>query len=224
MGERNYDELAALCDPLSLKSFKQEFLDEFCPIISDVVDHSLHPEVELTEAEYFEMMQLLDPIEQLKEALGSATTVDGLSAMDPVRLFAAWLDTKSGDRFTSEPLRRPWDSEASWNPEDIVTNRKAEPKYEVIGCVFDTPDIAHVVYRLELSAKEALPDGYRDWFESAAPAYRDFMSAMHHRGDPSLVTCRRQGDGTWRLVAKKDFMGFGAVSISMVSNDDEDDF
>ena len=224
MRARDYDELASMCDPLSLKSFRQEFLDEYCPIISDVVDHSPHPEIELTDEQYIELMELLDPIKRLKEEFGPATTIDGLVAMEPVRLFAAWLYAHSAERFSGKRLQRPWQSETDRTSEDFDQNGTTEPRHEIIGCVFDTPEIAHVVYRLRLSAIEAIPDAYRGWFDSAAPAYRDFMTAMHHRGDPSLVTCRRQGDGSWRLIAKKHFMGFGAISISAVSSDDEDDF
>lgn len=216
----DYSRLASLCDPLSLQAFKQEMVDEYCPAFSVTDDPHPYSRVELTDEEYARLIEFLDPVRRLQSEFPSLTTIGQLLSMDTVALFATWMYANSAERFQDEMLRKPWET-SDWALREQEENRNREPNYVIIGCVFDTPDIAHVLYHNELSALEALPEAYGEWLASASPVYREFMTAMHHRGLPILITCRRQPDASWRLVARKHFMLFGSFAVTPASGENE---
>jgi hypothetical protein len=161
----------------------------------------------------------------VKTEFPTLDTLEQLQSMDAESLFATWMYCHSAERFDSRrKKRKPWEETVDWEDEDEDDDdeTRREPKYAIIGCVFDSTDIAHVLYRNERSLLESYPDWYSEWVQSISDAYRDFMHAMHHRGDPILITCRKQPDGSWLLVAKKHFMLFGTLSVSLVSDEDEE--
>jgi len=217
---RDYNGLASLCDPLSLASFKQEMVDEYCPALSTADDQHTHPPVELSEEEYAELVDVLDPVARMQSEFPTIRSLDQLISMDPIAVFATWMYASSAARFQDKTPRRPWEISSEWKPGEDQ-HRDSEPTYAIIGCVFASPDIAHVLYHNELSALESSPGGYGKWLSEALPVYRDFMNAMHHRGTPSLITCRRQSDGSWRLVARKDFMSAGTLGVTFISDENE---
>jgi hypothetical protein len=63
-------------------------------------------------------------------------------------------------------------------------------------------------------------DVYERWFARWPSEYRDFVAALHHRGIPMLITCRKQADGSWRIVASRRFMLFGSLSVVQISRED----
>ncbi len=202
--------LAAVCDPLSLRSFKAEMLEEFDDedFLTDKVDSGLA--VELDDDQYADYCKYLSPVSMLRVEFPMLSSVAELRALDSFETFALWLEGKaSGGRSEDDA-----DTEA-WIPNKEV---RALPENEVIGCVFASPDIAHVLYRRKLPA--TAHDGYRSWLSKARAEHQEFMAAMYHHGDPSLITCRRQSDGTWRLVAKRHFMLFGALQVTELRADD----
>ncbi len=218
---RDYNTLASMCDPLSLCSFKQEMVDEYSPDVPAAEAEPAFAVVELNDEDYAELIEFLDPVRRLQSELPGLSTIEQLVSIDPVSLFATWMYAHSAEHFLDEKQRKPWESGSDWAPHDEKEDRKHELSYVIIGCAFDTPDIAHVLYRNEFSALEAYPEGYGEWFASASPAFRDFMAAMHHRGVPSVITCRRQSDGSWRLVASNHFMRFGLVGVTLAAGEDE---
>jgi len=217
---RDYNGVASLCDPLSLASFKQEMVDEYCPAISTADDQHAHPPVELSEEEYIELIDVLDPVARMQSGFPTIPSLDQLISMDPATVFATWMYANSAERFEDKTPRRPWEISSEWKPREDQHDRR-ETNYAIIGCVFASPDIGHVLYHNELSALEASPDGYGKWLSEALPVYRDFMKAMHHRGIPSLITCRRQSDGSWLLVARKDFILVGNLGVTFISDENE---
>jgi len=217
---RDYNGLASLCDRLSLASFKQEMVDQYCPAVSIADDHDVHLPVELTEEEYAELIDVLDPVRQMQSEFPTIPSLDQLISMDPAAVFATWMYANSAEHFENKTPRRPWEISSEWKRGEDQ-HRDSEPNYAIIGCVFASPDIAHVLYHNELSALEASPDGYGKWLCQALPVYRDFMNAMHHRGIPSLITCRRQSDGSWLLVARKDFMLVGTLGVTFINDENE---
>ena len=222
LAARDYNGLASLCDPLSLRSFKQETLEEYCGA-DDPGDEDLSANaIELTDEEYEDLIDLLDPVRHMQEEFPFLETIDQLKSTGPAELFAMWMYARSAEYFLDRKKRRPWESSAEWDAAHASGDRKTrEPGYVIIGCVFDTPDIAHVLYRNEQSALEVMPEAHGEWLEKADPAFRDFMIAMHHRGDPIVITCRRQPDGAWLLVARKHFMLFGSFEARVVRPEDE---
>ena len=214
---RDYLALAELCDPISLLSFKTEMVEEFCGKYraddNDETSSTLRT-IELTEEQYSEFCQCFDPVRLLKAEFPDLSTVEELSALEPVNLFATWLKGKSYDRFLDDLV-----SKEPWRQDSLKKCPDSWPDYQIIGCVYDSPDIAYVLYRNRLSAADAA-EGYNDWLASAPAAHREFMTAMHHRGDPILVTCRRQSDASWRLVAKRHFMLFGSLEVIELHHDE----
>lgn len=220
---RDYRALAELCDPISLRAFKAEMVEEYCGQYDAAAEDASRagPAIELTDEQYEEWGKYLDPVRRLKTEFPDLSTVEELSAMAPVDVFASWLTAQSYDRFLDEhSSKKPWESgDSDWRGESSERRHNAWPDYQIIGCVYDSSDIAHVLYRNRLSAAEAAV-GYNDWLLHAPVEYREFMTAMHHRGDPIRVTCRRQSDGSWRLIAKRPFMLFGSLQIIELRSDD----
>jgi hypothetical protein len=220
---KDYRALAELCDLLSLRSFKAEVIESF-PCWGDEAGDSWArstPVIELTDEQYEEWGKYLDPLRQLNAGFPDLSTVEELVAMEPVDVFASWLTAKSYDRYLAEDSSaEPWErSDSEWRGDSPRDQRGQWPDYQIIGCVYDPPDIAHVLYRNRLSAAEA-SKGYDSWLSNTAPEHREFMTAMHHRGEPILITCRRQTDGSWRLVAKRHFMLFGSLEIIELHSDE----
>ena len=115
----------------------------------------------------------------------------------------------------------PWiaELEAEFEGDDPFSDREW-PRYEIVGCVFDSPDIAHVVYRPQASAQDVIGASYDDWLARAPSEYREYMIAMKHRGIPMLISCRRQKDGSWRLVGNRQFSFFSSLQIAEIRRDD----
>jgi hypothetical protein len=221
---KDYRALARLCDPISLRSFKAEIVEEFCGECYDdgaEETDSVIPTLELTDEQYVEWGQYLDPLRRLKVEFPDVSTIEELSAMEPVDVFASWLEGQSYDRFLeNHSSREPWEGDdSSWRPDSLQRRRDSGADYHIIGCVYDAPDIAHVLYRSRLSAAE-VSDAYYDWLANAPSPHREFMTAMHHRGEPIMVTCRRQPDQSWLLVAKRHFMLFGSLEIIELHSDE----
>ena len=81
---RDYNGLASLCDPLSLASFKQEMVDEYCPALSTADDQHTHPPVELSEEEYAELVDVLDPVARMQSEFPTIRSLDQLISMGEV--------------------------------------------------------------------------------------------------------------------------------------------
>ena len=221
----DYRALAALCDPLSLLSFKTEMLEEFGDDVGvsypDASTSTMEP-IELTDAEYAEYCELFDPVRRMQSEFPKLSSLAEFRELDPVDAFASWIEARTPERYLegSSP-RKPWEVSSQWKPDvRSSTRRRGWPRYVIIGCLFDSADIAHVLYRNELSPAEVFPEAYASSLATAPAACRDFMVAMHHRGDPILITCRRQDDGSWRLVAKRHFMLFGSLQVTEIRFDE----
>ena len=207
--------LALLCDPLSLDAFKIEMLEEFGDHFGepdpDIPTSTMEP-IELDDEMYAEYMKYLHPDSMMKVEFPKLSTMDDLRHMEAVDAFACWMEGQaSPGAAAADSSDEPWKNGA---PKTDSSDRRSDwPRYAIIGCVFDSPDIAHVVYRPEASPLEHYGDAWESWLSRAPAKYRDFMIAMHHRGIPMLITCRRQGDASWRLVANRRFSFFGSLQV-----------
>jgi hypothetical protein len=218
---KNYIALAELCDPISLRAFKAEMVDEYCERYRPASPgEATLPPIELTAEQYAEWREVFDPLKAVRSEFPDLSSPEDLRGMTPVELFSRWLSAQSFDCFLDEDDdREPWQADdASWSAEGSpARDGNDAPEYEIIGCVFGDPDIAHVLYRNRFSAADIYGP---DWISDSRVEYREFMDATHHRGDPTLISCRRQSDGSWRLIAKRTFMLFGSLQIIDVYGDD----
>jgi hypothetical protein len=103
--------LADLCDPVSLRAFKREMLEDFCG--SGDRDESTS-EVDVVEEENPEIRAAIEhdiailrewwssPANRVSNEFASVETVDELREMDPGKMFARWLQARKpaleGDR------------------------------------------------------------------------------------------------------------------------------
>ena len=88
----------------------------------------------------------------------------------------------------------------------------------MLGSVTDAPDIAHVLYRPTATPAESYPEAYDKCLKEMSDEERRFVESMHHRGDPIVVTCRKQGDGSWKIVAKRNFFLLDSLDVVEVHN------
>jgi hypothetical protein len=77
----------------------------------------------------------------------------------------------------------------------------------LLGVVPDGDRIAHVIFRAAFDPAK-LPDPPMG-FSDAGPSEdeRQLIRDIAGRLVPQVVTCRRQDDGTWRMIVGHDFFG-----------------
>jgi len=216
--------LASLCDPLSLDAFRLEMLEEFGDQFGDpdpdASTSTLGP-IELDDEHYLESMEHLHPDSRMKVVFPKLSTMDELRQLEPVEAFASWLEAQGSPREEVEDSREePWTKEShSVTETDSSAPRGVGLRYAIIGCVFDSMDIAYVIYRPAVFPPERYAEFYENWLSKAPAEYRDFMIAMHHRAIPTLIICRRQNDGSWALIANRRFMHFGSLQVLEIRRD-----
>lgn len=217
--------LAELCDPLSLEAFKIEMLEEFGDRFGEpdpeVTATEVEP-IELDDEMYADYMKYLHPDSMMKVEFPLLTSMDDLRSMEPVDAFTCWLEGKATHPRSAEvDPDEPWIAElkAELEGDDPYDDREW-PLYEIVGCVFDSPDIAHVVYRPKASAREVIGAGYDEWLARGPSEYREYMIAMNHRGIPMLISCRRQKDGSWRLVGNRQFSFFSSLQVTEIRREE----
>jgi hypothetical protein len=200
----------------------EEFGDRFGEPDPEESTSTLQP-VELDDEQFVEYMKYLHPDSMMKVEFPKLSTMDDLRQMESADAFASWLEGQASPRKTlADPGQEPWkggsDATAAAESSPALMNY---PCNTIIGCVFDSMDIAHVVYRPAVSLPERYADVYESWFARWPSEYGDFVAALHHRGIPMLITCRKQADGSWKIVASRRFMLFGSLSVVQIDRGEE---
>ena len=205
---------ADLCDPVSLRAFKTETLDfhvddddRYEVEADDLIESE--PDMPRAVAEYqaARMNQVMDPARKLSREFLTIKSVEEVWETDPAKLFVLWLQACSPcRRLEVEGLEEePWEADAAWDP-PVTDGRKATRgyRYSVIGSVTDGPDIAHVIYRTDHGVDKIFPKEYSEWIERKPADEQELARQLHHHSDLQFVTCRRQSDGSWRLIANRE--------------------
>jgi hypothetical protein len=201
-----------LCDPVSLRAFKREKIESYTVDLMDYefdADDLMESEPDLPPAvaEYQAalMNTTLDPNERLKRDFPMLDGMEELHAIDPGRLFVEWLRMRSPHRaaeFMKSPDEESWEKEAEWEePVDPRQKHTRGYRYSVLGCIADGEDIAHAFFRTEHGVDKIFVDEYAEQLDSLPDDEQKLARQLHHRSHPEFATCRRQEDGTWRLVA-----------------------
>ena len=202
-----------LCDPVSLRAFKSETLDDYAEDrdeyhveAEDLLDHE--PEMPREAAEYkaARMNEVTSRAHRLKRDFLTVKSVDELREMDASRMFVLWLQARSPYRRAEleAESEEPWESNAAWEP-PVDDGKKPTRgfRYSVIGCVSDGEDVAHVLYRSDHSIDRIFPEEYAEMMSGRPTDEQELARQLHHHSFPHFATCRRQPDGTWRLVADR---------------------
>jgi len=216
--------LADLCDPVSLRAFKREILEEFCGSSDrdestrevDVVEED-DPEIRAAiEHDLAILRESWDPAERVRREFASVDSVDELREMEPGKMFARWLQGQKLERQGEHDD----DAGEDWkrHSRDFDKTTRAY-HYKTLGAVLDGDKIAYVVYRNSRVPNDVYP-GVMDEWESTRP--EDEVELAHdtrYLRYPMVVTCRKQNDGSWRLIASPHFSLVGRPQVIEVRND-----
>jgi hypothetical protein len=204
-----------LCDPVSLRAFKRETLEFYV----DVDDHHVEPEdlldsepempPEVAEYQAARMNEVTSKDHCLKREFLTVKSAEELRAMDASRMFVLWLQACSPWRRAAleAGTDESWELGSAWDPP--VDDGKKETRgyrYSVLGCVLDGPAIAHVLYRDEHTVDKIFPEEYAESMGTRPADEQELARQLHHGSSPRFATCRRQPDGTWRLIADRYLM------------------
>jgi hypothetical protein len=212
---------AALCDPVSLRAFHRQLLEQFAPrerqpplTVDEYLRHA--PEMPRAVAEYHvaQHERLADPGERLRRELPGIADAAALGALTPAQAFAAWLDGRSPRRqlarLAAEGRITPWAATLD------AGGLGQFFRYVPLGAVADGDRVVHVLFRDAFDPEEAWTGEAAEWLAGRPPDEQALARELWGRGHPRVATCRRQPDGTWRLLADHDFLRIAAVHIADV--------
>ena len=205
-----------LCDPVSLRAFKTETLefhsdegDSYHIDVDDLLDSEPDMPREVAEYQVAKMNRYADPAHKLNQEFLTVSSVEEVRRMDPAKLFVLWLQARSPYRRLEleRDDEQPWETGAAWDPpiDDGVKETRGY-RYSVIGSVPDGPDIAHVLYRTEHGIEKIFVEEYAEWLAQRPADEQELAHELRHHASPQFATCRRQSDGSWRLVAQRYLM------------------
>ena len=206
MNTEDWHGLAALCDPQSLRIFKNRTMDILEMLRSDCEAPGDLPEV-VAGSSYDDGdgdFQLY-----LRHEIAGVSSIEEVREMDPGKVFTRWIQAHS---FRPRPgdAADPADEDASG--QKIVWSYT----YDVLGSVPDGDDIAHVVIRSP--REESLPPENTDDGVQLREDLREYLTALSHWGEPLFITCCRQPDGSWRMVPRRNLFLFDSASTVDVAN------
>ncbi|MEO8192857.1 MAG: hypothetical protein ABI681_03330 [Gemmatimonadales bacterium] len=221
-----------LYDPVSLRAFKRQILEDLSEekhydiSVDDLLESDPDMPREVAEYQVAELNRCTSTESRLERELLTVESLDELREMEPAKVFCQWVKARSPHRRLEKETAsgEPWEAAASWDPDLESQSRKATRayRYRVIGFVPDGPQMAHVLYRSEQTAEKLFPEEYPEWLQRRPEDEQQLARLVDLRADPAIATCRRQSDGSWRLVARNNFMVIGSLQIvELRMRDDE---
>ncbi|MGI9043556.1 MAG: hypothetical protein ACR2GK_05465 [Gemmatimonadaceae bacterium] len=217
--------LAELCDPVSLRAFKREILDEFPDTgeglsldIESLMEAEPDLPREVAEYQLAQMNKYMDPGYRLESQLHAVSSVEQLRGMDPGRVFARWLQARSPENFRQNKR----EAGEQWElPEPQDQSRKATRayRYTALGSVLDSSEVAYVVYRKSAEVTDIYPGLMDDWAALRPADEVELARVTHFLHTPRVATCRKQADGTWRIVADSSLLLTGTLQVVEIRRD-----
>lgn len=211
----------SLCDPISLRAFHRELCALYGPpdprylIDADEI-LKRQPEMPRDAAAYQATAAnryALERLQRLPVELPGFDSVEAVQRAAPAQVYAAWLEGRSPFAMVEQWIR---DGRIAADVRDAARLSLAGfLQTTPIGAVLDGDRVAHVLYRHRGDPGHPevahLPEDEQ--------AYAREIWARHH---PRVSTCRRQDDGSWRLLAGHDFVGLGSTVLTLrAENSDE---
>lgn len=204
LNTEDWHTLTTLCDPLGLTIFKRHTLRllsryaEDCDTGDEFSDGFGNEEVHLVDILRFEVAG----VESFRE----------IEEMDAGRVFVRWLQARIFKN-RIEPWRQ--------GSEESAHRTVRSYKYSVLGSVADGEEFVHVIYRQTIDLSEWHPEIYDNGWKERSDEERAFVESMHQRGDPSVVVCRRQSDGSWKMIPKRTFWLFDSEDVVEVRGNEK---
>lgn len=220
---------AACCDPVSLRAFARETREGFAPTREMpplTVEQLMRdaPDLPRAVAEYqvAQHERYGGHAARLRHDFPGVASVEALLALDDDALFAAYL---AGRSFRGQLRRLVEDGRAD---ADLVAETLAGPPpigyldYVPVGWLPDGERVAHVVYHHGGGTPPGQWTGAAArWFAERTPEEQALTRDITGRGHPFVATCRRQPDGSWRLLADHGFQHLMAGQIAAVGRSSE---
>jgi hypothetical protein len=212
---------AALCDPVSLRAFHRQLVAQFAPpeprwelTVDELLRHA--PEMPRAVAEYqvAEHRRHIEPTERLRQELPGVPDLAALAALSAKQAFAAWLDGRSVSRQVERlaATRRITRQTA----ELLAAGPTEHYPYVPLGVVPDGERVVHVLFRRTFDAGPPGSGDADNWLAGLPADEQELARELWGREHPQVATCRRQPDGTWRLVADYDFLRISSQYVSDV--------
>jgi hypothetical protein len=214
--------LADLCDPVSLRAFKREVLDGFPEDedglwidIDDLMEREPDMPREVAEYQLGRMNRYMDPMYRLRSQVYAVRSIAELRDMEPGRVFARWLQARSPEHFPhDDEAEQPWEL-----PElESLGKPTRAYRYTALGSVPDSAEIAYVVYRQSRSPHDIYPGVMDEWEQSVPADEAELARVTHFLHAPQVATCRKQADGSWRLVADSQLLLVGTLEIVAIGD------
>ena len=203
---------ARLCDPVSLSRFRRQQLDQLAPTAPwhDVTAEEMmkyQPGLS-RELAGFQAQVHRDhtrPEFLLKQGFPMLPSVEMLAALGPAELFAAWLEGQSPRRQLKRLIERGLaPPEIAEHLDDMNSPRK----YALLGVISEGESAAYILYREDLGDESAMWDGeVGEHVRKLPEGERELEQFLASRAQPRTAVCRRQADGSWKLLAGHQFLG-----------------
>lgn len=214
-----------LCDPVSLRRFKNDLVWQFSDhgySPSATVDEIMNeiPEISREVAEHYlaQMTGDRDPAFRLSLELSTVSSLEELQGLEPSEVLIRWLKSRMPRREEELSIRK-WEPSEGLEVTEVRRLSQQEldndfiykPEYVVLGSVRDGDEFAHVVCR------HADRPGRDDDEESdgyATPTDEGELDrTIRNRVHMLTALCRRQADGTWRLIAERNLFFLPQMSL-----------
>lgn len=168
---------------------------------------------EVAEYQYAQYRAATDPQERLREEVPSVQDVAQLQRMDPAEVFAVWLEGRTPARVVERLVQAGRIGTATASR--MLEQPFPALDYHPIGVVYDGEQVAHVLYHHTSSMDDERDEAIERWIARLPQEEQALARDLANREHPSVTTCRRQPDGTWRLIAGHGFLTLDSMGISI---------